>query len=499
LLSLLGFELNDNLGHTFTSAHLGGKQVIPQFDFRVSALIALHTLGLGAIAGGVLLVTRVRTRRRWWGLLLAAEGLGTIGLLIWMSSRYWFGHQAIITVAPTSLLLTVSAVAVPAVLAAAIVFSLGLWARGRIGSRYWWVGIGVPILILPAVLAGGAMDLVSLTEASKPQPQTVESGELKIEPGFTVTTFLKSGISNPTSMAFGPDGKLYISNYNGDVWSVPDVGGAAGAPQLYSNQRVQEPVGLAWHGNDLYVASHGKVSVLSDLHGTGRAEYRFDVVSGLPSRLYPWHSNEGLAFGPDGRLYFAVGATTDAAPETHQYGASVLSVNPDGTDLRVFATGVRNPFALAFNSAGDLFGGDNGPDGFVVTPPDELNYIVPGGDYGFPRYFGVPPPNSGTRTPVALFPPHASADGIVFYEGRQFPAEYHDNAFLTLYHRGEIARVQLAKTAGGDYLSNVETFASGFANPLDIKEGPDGSLYVAEFGSGVIYRIEYVGGTGAKP
>ena len=65
--------------------------------------------------------------------------------------------------------------------------------------------------------------------------------------------------------------------------------------------------------------------------------------------------------------------------------------------------------------------------------------------------------------------------------------------------RGEIARVQLVKTAGGDYLSSVETFASGFANPLDIKTGPDGSLYVAEFVKGFIYKITYIGGAGNKP
>lgn len=115
----------------------------------------------------------------------------------------------------------------------------------------------------------------------------------------------------------------------------------------------------------------------------------------LPARLYPWHANNDL-LGPDGLIYFAVGATTNAEPETHPYASTILVYNPDTEALRVFATGFRNPFDLAFNAQGDLFATDNGPDGLTITPGDELNYIVEGGNYGFPYYFEEPPVGTDT-------------------------------------------------------------------------------------------------------
>jgi glucose/arabinose dehydrogenase len=214
----------------------------------------------------------------------------------------------------------------------------------------------------------------------------------------------------------------------------------------------------------------------------------------MPARIYHFHANNGILFGPDGRIYFAVGSTTDADVETYQYAASILSVEPDGSNLRTYAVGVRNPYRMAFNSNGDLFATENGPNGLAVTPSDELNHIVEGADYGFPRYFGLAPPGSGTMSPVALFPPHASADGIVFYQDDQFPAEYFDNAFVTLLHFGEVYRVQLTRDARGDYTSRLSVFVTGLLNPVDIASGPDGSLYVIDFGQSVIYQISYTGG-----
>jgi glucose/arabinose dehydrogenase len=168
-------------------------------------------------------------------------------------------------------------------------------------------------------------------------------------------------------------------------------------------------------------------------------------------------------------------------------------MEPNGSDLRTYAVGVRNPYRLAFNSKGDLFATENGPNTLEITPSDELNQIVEGADYGFPRYFAFPPPASGTMSPVALFSPHASADGIVFYQDDQFPSIYYNNAFVTLLHLGKIYRVELTKDTNGEYSSRLSSFATGLQDPVDIAIGPDGSLYVIDFINGVIYKISYVG------
>jgi glucose/arabinose dehydrogenase len=204
------------------------------------------------------------------------------------------------------------------------------------------------------------------------------------------------------------------------------------------------------------------------------------------------HSNNSIVFGPDGRLYFGVGATTSGEYEPYELAASVLSVNPDGSDLKVFARGFGNTFGIAFNAAGDLFGGDNSP-GASDENPDEFNYIVEDGNYGYPYFYGDPEKNLGTIGALATFPAHSTPTGMSFYSGATFPASYRDNGFMTLWTRGELVRVELAKTSGGDYLSRVSTFGSGFLYPIHAITGPDGNLYVADFGTSAIYRITYTG------
>lgn len=74
--------------------------------------------------------------------------------------------------------------------------------------------------------------------------------------------------------------------------------------------------------------------------------------------------------------------------------------SPDGHTGFVFTKGLRNPYGLALDKSGNIFATDNGPD--APAAPNELNYIVKGGDYGFPNYFGVPPAGSGTLGPVTI-------------------------------------------------------------------------------------------------
>jgi putative membrane-bound dehydrogenase-like protein len=459
-------------------------------DVVATAALVLYGIYFAVATIGVLLIRRGHGRRRWSGLLLIVAGLVAAGLLTFMSSRYWFeGHQ-IIGISLRGLGITVGSVILPFGLGVLLAWSLSSWLVRQANAILWLTSLAGVLGLSLGIGTVGTMQLIALSQAQQPKLYEPGSNGIQIEKGFALTAFSQGSLHLPTSLRFGPDGQLYVSDYNGHVWAIPIKDGVAGQPRLFAEGFV-EPVGLAWRGSELYVASHGKISVLRDSQGNGRADQIRDIVTSLPTRLYDWHSNNGLAFGPDGRLYFPVGSSSDASPETHKHAASILSVNPDGSDLRVFATGVRNPFTLAFNSVGDLFATDNGPDNFTNTPPDKLNYIVEGADYGFPRYFDAPPPGSGTRGPIAQFPPHASADGLAFYEAAQFPKEYRDNAFVVTFHRGEVYRVQLAKTPSGDYSANTSMFVKGLVQPLDITVGPDGSLYIADWGASAIYRISY--------
>lgn len=349
----------------------------------------------------------------------------------------------------------------------------------------------VGLLALLPVVAG--LSLYALVVAGTPARELERDPlrrEIALPAGFSWSVYAHSDEwDNPTVIAFGPDGRLYVGDISGALWAVEAAPGDPGGARLTRlADGFQLLLGLAWHEGELYVASQGKIEALRDVDGDGTLEARRTVVDGLPAMILRPHSNNSITFGPDGRLYFGVGSTSAGEVEESPLAAAVLSVEPDGSDLRVFARGFGNPFAVAFNSEGQLFGGDNS----ARAEPDEFNHIVEGEHYGFPYYAGDPP-EGGTAGALATFPPHSAPTGVTFYSGAVFPAEYHDNAFLALWARGELQRVEVARTSAGSYLSRTTTFGSGFLYPIGVVTGADGALYVADFGTSAIYRIVYEG------
>ena len=123
---------------------------------------------------------------------------------------------------------------------------------------------------------------------------------------------------------------------------------------------------------------------------------------------------------------------------------------------------------------------------------DEFNQIVEGQHYGFPYFYGDPPDRS-TRGPLISFPPHSVPTGVTFYAGQQYPQAYQGAAFVTLWNLGELVRIDVEHAPGGAATARETTFGSGFLYPIDVIEGPDGNLYVADFGTSAIYRITYTG------
>jgi glucose/arabinose dehydrogenase len=293
---------------------------------------------------------------------------------------------------------------------------------------------------------------------------------IHVPPGYRVTTFA-SGLEHPTALSFGPDGRLYVAEDGGSVVSVRR---GDSRPRVFAKNLVV-PLGLLWRGRDLYVSESGRVEALR--LGGGRRT----IVSGLPFKL---HQQDAIVAGPDGRLYLGSGSTCDACVEHDRRSATILSFRPDGSDLRVVARGLRNPYGLVFVGR-TLYATVNGRDKLGdAEPADSVVRVTQGANFGWPDCW----PSYALRTlvgacagvtpPVAYLEPHSSADGIASWHGELYVAEWGE--YLHHTHGRRLVRIHDGK---------VTTFATGFDHPLALAAGPSGDLLVADWGRGIIYAI----------
>ena len=338
---------------------------------------------------------------------------------------------------------------------------------GKLALSLWFVGITA----------------ASVAGVGVPRQTARAQGQPTVPTGFRIGVFAR-GLTNPTAMAVGPDRRLYVALQAGSI----EVVASHGVQTIASG--FTTILGLAWHNHKLYVSSTGKVSTL-----TPRTHYRFwrrrDIVTGLPTRR---HQNDGMAFR--GRwMYLGLGSTCDACKESNPRSATIMRFHDDGSMPQIYARGVRNPYGLAIRPAThQLYATDNGRDYLGDTVPDELNLIVRGGRYGWPGCYGnhLGTHCAGTIQPVALFPSHASADGLAFYSGAGLGSYYRGSAFVaefgdTIDNLGTGHVVQYVHF--GPRHITVGTFAQGFQNPLAVTISPKGALLVADYGTGIVWKI----------
>ena len=313
--------------------------------------------------------------------------------------------------------------------------------------------------------------------------------------GFRVDVFAR-GLTHPTAMAWGPHGRLYVTE---DVGSLVSTERGATHPRVVASG-LRTPLGLTWWGRSVFVSERGRLERLYVIGG--RAVSRRTIVSGLP---YGRHQQDNVVIGRDRRLYFGSGATCDVCREHDRRSAAILSVRMDGRGLRVVATGLRNPYGLAFQPRTHrLYASVNGQDELGSRrdpePADMIVHVLGSHWYGWPRCW----PNArllrmsgscrGVTPPAAYLEPHSSADGIVFYGGRSFGRDYRGNLFVAewgqyLSHRFGRRVVRVVLGHRGE-TSRVSTFADGFDHPLALAVDHRGALLVADWGRGVIYRIQ---------
>jgi glucose/arabinose dehydrogenase len=342
-----------------------------------------------------------------------------------------------------------------------------------------------------------------------------EAGEISVPAGFRLEVFARD-VGGARALALDPEGVLVVSiPSKGRVVALPDRAGSGRATHMVTILKgLDLPHGLAFAHGFLYVAETGRIVRYRYHAPTLAALDPTVVVSGLPHGAHHW--TRSIVFGPDGKLYVAIGSSCDICEERDGRRAAIVRYNADGSGEQVFATGLRNPVGLGFHpTTAALWTTVNErdwPGG--GAPPDYVTEVRQRAAYGWPRCFAErrvflrdrtiagPRGCGGMTLPTLELMPHAAPLGLVFYTGVQFPTEYRDNLFVALHGSRaglpaagyKIARVRFRAGRAGA----VEDFSIGWRHgdrvigrPVDLVVGRDGSLYVSDDHADRVHRVTY--------
>jgi len=353
----------------------------------------------------------------------------------------------------------------------------------------------------------------------------------KVPSGFKIELYA-SGFRDPRFLLTAPNGDLFVVESRANQIKVlrdTNADGKAEVTEVFADRSLNKPFGIAFYppGGDpqfLYVANTDGVIRFpyrnGDLKARGPAEQLGARLSGGAAHLRSGgHWTRDIVFSPDGKkMYVSIGSrsnVSDSASEADR--ARIFEFNPDGTDRKVFAWGIRNAVGIAFRlGTNELWMSTNERDEIGEDlPPDYISSVRPGGFYGWPwfyignhqdpRHKGKHPELAGkVIVPDVLVQAHSASLNLCFYTGDQFPPEYKGDIFAAFHGSWnrmkrtgyKVVRVPLDKSTGkprGEY----EDFVTGFVTPdgkvwgrpVGITVAKDGSLLISEDGNGTIWRV----------
>ena len=371
---------------------------------------------------------------------------------------------------------------------------------------------------LTAIIAAiAALALLGIVVAVVMPPGGSTAGPLPLDtitlpPGFEIDVYA-GNVTGARSMTLSPNGTLFVGSRGaGNVYAIPDRDGdGRGDAVITIASGLDSPNGVAFRNGSLYVAEIGRILRYDDIETNLENPPEAAVVSDA----FPDEASHGwkfIAFGPDGNLYVPVGAPCNVCDPEDERFAAIHRMNPDGTNLEIYARGIRNTVGFDWHpETGELWFTDNGRDWLGDDiPPDELNRAPESGmHFGFPYCHGaaIPDPEFGEEQSCAEFTPpeqelgpHVAALGMRFYDGGQFPEEYQNRIFIAehgSWNRAEPIgyRVTMVTLENGTPVS-YEVFAEGWlqggdawGRPVDVEVANDGSLLVSDDRANAVYRI----------
>lgn len=357
-----------------------------------------------------------------------------------------------------------------------------------------------------------ATDNVSISLPTGPIDKDLE--RIKMPEGFRIDYYAKD-VENARSMALSPSGILFVGTRSNDkVFAIVDENKDGKADEVIEvASGLTSPNGVAIKDGDLYVAEISRVIKFPNIEQTFRNKPQYEVVNDqFPTDAH--HGWKYIAFGPDNKLYVPVGAPCNICKSEKPIYASISRMNADGSDLEIYAEGVRNSVGFTWHpETKELYFTDNGRDMLGDNQPaDELNRATQKG-----QHFGYPYCHAGTISdpefgkerncndfvkPVTTLSPHGASLGLKFYTGNMFPQEYKNKIFIAehgSWNRSEkigyrIALVTLDGNGGATYEGFAEGWLQGqedWGRPVDVLLMPDGSMLVSDDKNNAIYRITY--------
>jgi glucose/arabinose dehydrogenase len=367
----------------------------------------------------------------------------------------------------------------------------------------------------------------------------------QVPAGFTATLFA-SGLVNPRRLLVLPNGDVLVAEQSAGYLTLLREGSDGKAQWI--NRHVEDlnrPYGLAWRNDHVLVADQDAIWRVPHTLGAVRPgrpmpAQRAEQVPPEERKPSPGaygaelltpkgvfgvpigHQNRHLAVDPKtGALFVGVGSSGNLGVEPEPK-ATIQRFDADGSHQMTYASGVRNPTALAFHpQTGDLWAVVQERDGLGDNlPSDYLIRVQEGGFYGWPYAYIGPHPQPGfaqlapdkvkaTLTPDLLFEAHSSTLDLVFYDATQFPAAMQGSAFVALkgsWNRSVPTgyKVVLVPFKDGRPVGYYENFMTGFwasgerraevwGRPAALAIAKDGSLLVADDTGGTIWKVRYTG------
>ena len=340
--------------------------------------------------------------------------------------------------------------------------------------------------------------------------------KLKVPAGFKVEVWAE-GLPGARSLAQGDKGTVFVGTRQlKDVYAVTERGGKREVKTVLKG--LDSPNGVVFNKGTLYVAERGRITrydgIEDQLDNPPQPKV---VIDGLDPNKAPGHFWKFLAMGPDGKLYFNIGAPGNIVMPTYME-ASVMRVDPNNGVLETVALGVRNTVGFDWHpKTKELWFGNHGRDWLGDDlPADTLHRVSRKGmHFGYPfcHQGDTPDPEFGKHRsckefdrPALKLGAHVAPIGMRFYTGKMFPAEYQNNIFIALrgswnrtVHQGyNVTRIIVDEKGG----AKMEPFLTGFlvdekadppmwGRPNDVMVMRDGSMLVSDDQNGIIYRVTY--------